>query len=92
MKTTYFWKACHEPIHDVKYISISRNTPDYCSFDSYPDLFPSLELIQTTHKNDYHNFEAYKEAYESHLSKLDPKKVYEDLKDATIVCYESSKI
>lgn len=29
MKTSYFWKASHEPVKGVKYISISRNTPDY---------------------------------------------------------------
>ena len=27
MKTSYFWKATHEPISDVKYVSISRSTP-----------------------------------------------------------------
>lgn len=91
MKTTYFWKAMHEPTEGAKYVSISRKTPDYVEFGSYPDLFPSWELIELARSNDYSTFEEYERRYLEHLEKLDANKVYEDLKDCTLVCFESSK-
>lgn len=91
MKTTYFWKATHEPVEGVRYVSISRNTPDYVNFGSYPDLFPSWDLIKLAHNNDYSTFEEYEKCYREHLETLDANKVYEDLKDCTLVCFESSK-
>ena len=81
MKTSYFWKATHEPISDVKYVSISRSTPPGVQYMlSYESLMPSQE-----------SFEYFRKAYYSQLDKLNPKKVYEDLKDCTLVCFESSK-
>ena len=64
MKTSYFWKATHEPISDVRYVSISRSTP------------PGVQ---------------YMLSYESLMLSWDLEKVYEDLKDCTLVCFESSK-
>jgi uncharacterized protein (DUF488 family) len=36
--------------------------------------------------------EYYIEQYSLILSKLDPKKVYEDLKDTVLLCYEKSGV
>lgn len=42
MKTSYFWKATHEPISDMKYVSISRSTPPGVQYMlSYESLMPS---------------------------------------------------
>lgn len=59
--------------------------------ETYPDLFPSWNIIQKAKDEDYDSFEEYKNAYVNYLHTLDLKKVYEDLKDATLVCYESAK-
>lgn len=91
MKTTYFWKACNEPEPGVRYVSIAQKTPDYFFGETYPDLFPSWNIIQKAKDEDYDSFEEYKNAYVNYLHTLDLKKVYENLKDATLVCYESAK-
>ena len=92
MKTTYFWKAEREPIPGIKYISIAHNK-DFIRMQSYDALIPSWDLINLVIENGYSNeiLNIYKEAYYKQLMKLDPGKVYEDLHDCTLVCYESSK-
>lgn len=94
MKTSYFWKAMHEPISDVKYVSISRSTPPGVQYMlSYESLMPSWDLVKLAHDQDFsqESFEYFRKAYYSQLDKLNPEKVYEDLKDCTLVCFESSK-
>lgn len=93
MKTTYFWKAEHEPIHGIKYVSIASRNMYFCNFPIYKDLCPSWDIIKMVHTYGYTNnvLEIYKEKYYKQLMKLDPGKVYEDLIDCTLVCYESSK-
>lgn len=47
MKTSYFWKATHEPISDVKYVSISRSTPPGVQYMlSYESLITAVEVLQ----------------------------------------------
>ena len=38
MKTTYFWKAEHEPIYGTKYVSIASGNMQHCNFPVYKDL------------------------------------------------------
>ena len=90
MKTSYFWKATHEPISDVKYVSISRSTPPGVQYMlSYESLMPSWDLVKLAHDQDFsqESFEYFRKAYYSQLDKLNPEKVYEDLKDCTLVCF-----
>lgn len=55
----------------------------------YPDLYPSWYYIMDYKKTG--NEEAYiKEYYKEVLNKLNPQKVYNELKDYTLLCYEKS--
>jgi len=84
MKTSYF--AVYKGTDGV---SIARRTPSWCKCKEYPSLFPPWEIIMKYKKDG--NKEYYTEQYYSLiLSKLDPKKVYEDLKDSVLLCYEKS--
>jgi uncharacterized protein (DUF488 family) len=56
---------------------------------SYPDLYPSWYYVMEYKKTG--NKEAYiKEYYTEVLNKLDPQKVYDELNDYTLLCYEKS--
>lgn len=77
MKTSYFWKATHEPISDVKYVSISRSTPPGVQYMlSYESLMPSWDLVKLAHDQDFsqESFEYFRKAYYSQLDKLNPKR------------------
>lgn len=70
-------------------ISIARGTPPDFSGDKYPSLMPEWDLI-TLFKDERINVDEFKEIYyNSVLSKLEPEKVYEDLKGKVICCHES---
>lgn len=94
MKTTYFWKAIHEPDPNTKYVSISlkkqRGAED---MPEYSWLMPSWDIVKMAHDMGYDEecFNRYKELYFEQLSKYNPASVYEALKDCTLVCFESSK-
>lgn len=72
-----------------KFISIARWTPPAIYIESYPDLFPSAQLL-----SDYKKFlitkEEYIETYNKQLEKLDSNKVYKDLDGCILLCYEKS--
>lgn len=94
MKTTYFWKATHEPEHGARYVSISRQKLKGAEWmDVYMPLMPDWKLIKMVHDRGYNQecFEKYRKEYFKQLNKLNVMKVYEDLKDAVLVCFESSK-
>lgn len=93
IKTTYFWKATHEPDTNETYVSISRQKMRGAeTMGEYPDLMPSWDIIQKAHKLGYNeeSFLAYRDAYFAQLDKLDAHKVYNDLQDCVLVCFESS--
>lgn len=71
-------------------VGIAMVTPDwYGPCRTYPDLFPKKSFLFKYKKD--HNEEDYIQAYyEQVLSKLDPEKVYEDLKDNTLLCWEKA--
>lgn len=84
MKTSYFGRANSKAFRDrgLRLVSVARSAR-YFSGESYPDLFPTWEMIRLE------NEEKYEELYRKQvLSKLDPLKVWEDLQDAVILCHE----
>lgn len=94
MKTGYFWKALHEPLPGAKYISISRQKQRGAEMmPEYEPLMPSWDIIRMAHQMGYSKecLERYKEEYFKQLLQLDPQKVYNDLKDCVITCFESPK-
>lgn len=94
MRTTYFWKSTHEPEPETRYISISRqNLKGAEDMEIYPALMPDWKLIQMAHEMGYNRecFELYKTEYFKQLAELDASKVYGDLKDCVLVCFESPK-
>lgn len=86
--TSYFAKMKKIP-KEIKIISIARWTPKAIVLESYPDLFPSQQLL-SDYKNNLINQEEYIIRYNQQLEKLDPQKVYEELDGCVIVCYEKS--
>lgn len=94
MKTSYFWKATHEPDINSTYVSISRQKMKSAeTMIEYPKLMPNWDIIRIAHSMEYNeqSFLLYKEAYFKQLNSLDPQEVYEDLKDCVLVCFESPK-
>jgi hypothetical protein len=85
MKTSYFAKYKGKDA-----VSIALSTPSwYPQCRRYPVLMPTWEMLNK-YKRDGDK-EAYTLAYMEILSKLDPKKVYEDLgEDAVLLCWEKS--
>lgn len=94
MRTTYFWKATHEPEPGVRYVSISRQKQRGAEdMEEYEPLMPSWDIINMAHEMGYSKEceEIYKQMYFKQLSQLDPKEIYEQFKNCTLVCFESSK-
>ena len=84
MKTSYFAKYKNDDG-----VSIAIKSPTWFIGDSYPDLFPRWSFLQQYFKD--HDEDAYVVAYyDQILSKLDPNKVFTDLKDKTLLCWEKS--
>ena len=84
MKTSYFAKYKKDDA-----VSIAAKHPPWFKGDSYPALFPKYNFFKK-YKEDGDE-EAYRKSYyEQVLSKLDAQKVYDDLKDKTLLCWEKS--
>ena len=83
MQTSYFARYRGDDA-----VSIALSTPQwYPKCRKYPDLFPTWDLIKT-YKNDKDQ-DRYIEIYTTEiLGKLDPEKVYSDLKNNTLLCWE----
>ena len=81
MKTGYFGKLKFYP-KNLRFVSIAR----FCKFwtgERYLTLAPLADMFGLN------NPQEFKKQYsERVLAKLDPKKVYEELADAVILCYE----
>lgn len=86
--TSYFAKMKKLP-KELKVISIARWTPKGVVLDSYPDLFPSQALL-SDYKQGLINKEDYIIRYNKQLEKLNPEKVFKDLDQCVLVCYEKS--
>jgi hypothetical protein len=84
MNTSYFAKYKKE---DGVNIAI-KPAPGF-SGASYPDLYPKWSFLSQYKKDG--DEAAYTEAYYAEvLSKLNPQKVWNDLKDSTLLCWEKS--
>lgn len=92
MLTGYFWKATHEPTPGITYVSISRQKQRGAeSMPEYPALMPSWDLINLAHQGGYSKevFLKYRDGYYDQLSRLDAEKVYNELQNCCVVCFES---
>jgi hypothetical protein len=82
MQTSYFSKY-----RGNTGVCIALKHPSSFKGECYPDLFPKRSFL-----SDYfldHNTEVYtRKYYIQVLSKLDPYKVFDDLKNSTILCWE----
>ena len=84
MQTSYFAKY-----RESDGVNIAIRHPSGFKGISYTSLFPKWSFL-SQYKVDGDE-EAYTKAYyEQVLSKLDPYKVYVDLKDCTLLCWEKS--
>ena len=84
MKTSYFAKYKFEDG-----VSIARKPPNWFKGSKYPELYPSWDMIVEYKKNG--DKQAYTRAYYKQvLDKLNPDKVWADLKDNTLLCWEKS--
>lgn len=93
IKTSYFWKATHEPEPNETYISISRSKLKGAeNLSEYPDLMPNWDIINKAHQKGYNeeSFLEYRDAYFAQLDNLDANKVYNDLDNCVLICFESS--
>lgn len=89
MYTSYFAKS--KKLTGMRLVSISNVTPKWFEGEEYKALAPNWDTIDAWKKSakteeDWNNYK--RDYYKSKLSKLDAKKVYEDLKDAVLLCYE----
>lgn len=86
--TSYFAKQRQLNAQGLTLVSISKGTPKWFegSFIA-EDLQPSWDMIQGIKKGTMTR-EEYTEEYNSILSKLDPKDVYETLEGKVICCWE----
>lgn len=83
MYTSYFAKYRYHNLGNG--ISIALSAP--IEIETYPDLFPTWELL-TEYKHTK-NKEKYIKIYQEEiLDKLEPHKVYEDLKNKIALCWE----
>lgn len=84
MQTSYFSKY-KEPDG----ISIAGKAPDFYKGETFKELAPKYWFFQEYKKN--HNTFFYTYYYQKEvLDKLDPVKIYEKLKNRTLLCFEKS--
>lgn len=82
MQTSYFSKYRGD-----SGVCIALKHPDGFQGKCYPPLFPKWSFLSKYFKD--HDEEAYTREYHAQvLSKLDPQKVYNDLKDCVLLCWE----
>lgn len=85
MYTSYFAKYRYNNLGNG--ISIALSAP--IEIETYPDLFPTWELLNEYQRTK--NQEKYIKIYQEEiLDKLEPHKVYEDLKGKIVLCWEAN--
>ena len=90
MNTSYFAKV--KNLENKNLVSIALSPPKWYEGKTYKALAPNWDTIDAWKKSgkteeDWNNYK--RDYYKSKLSKLDPKKVYEDLgEDAVLLCFE----
>lgn len=83
MNTSYFAKYRGE-----KGICIAIKHPNGFKGYCYPDLFPKWSFL-SKYKQDGDEESYTKAYYEEVLSKLNPNKVWQDLQNAVLLCWET---
>lgn len=93
MNTSNFAKS--KKLGDKNLVSIALSPPKWYKGRTYKELAPNWDTIDAWKKSEKteKDWENYKrDYYKSKLSKLDPKKVYQDLgEDAVLLCFESAE-
>lgn len=88
MRTSYFARYKGE-----MGVSTALGTPKWFTGGSYPDLFPTWPMINAYKQSDQGAAaqDAYIAMYHKLvLDRLDPAKIYDDLKYSVLLCYEAS--
>jgi len=84
MYTSYFAKYKGDNA-----INIAIGKPKWYNCDSYPQLYPTWDMVMEYKKNKNHII--YTRTYiDEVLSKLNPIDVYNDLHDKVLLCWEKS--
>jgi hypothetical protein len=69
-------------------VSIARYSPSGIGMESYPPLIPSKSLL-SSFKNGSVDEAGYEDVFrKENLSRLDPSKVFRDLNESVLFCYE----
>jgi hypothetical protein len=80
--------GCYATYRGDKGIGISLSVPKFWSGDTYKILAPTPYILGAKKSGkideDYYTYLYHRDV----LSKLDPKRIYEDLKDNVILCWE----
>ena len=84
MKTSYFAKY-----KGNNGISIAIKSPPYFEGEEYPQLFPKWSFLKK-YLNDKDEIAYTIEYYKQVLNTLDVEKVYNDLSDKVLLCWEGS--
>jgi hypothetical protein len=89
--TSYFGRMNSKKYGHLSHngISIARGNK-YWEGETYPDLFPTWDIIQRAHNNTITKEEYEKIYRENVLNKLDPTKVANDLNDKILLCWEKT--
>ena len=86
MKTSYFGNPAIK--NDPTAISIARFTPRWWGPGRrYIRLAPPIDLLNR-YRNDRLPWEDYVREYHAWIEPLDPRKVWNDLQNCIIICYE----
>ena len=88
--TSYFGRLRSNQFKHLvdKGVSIARGNK-YWNGKTYPQLFPSWDLITKAHEHTITEQEYKKIYYKEVLNKLDPKQVYNDLDNCILLCWET---
>lgn len=87
--TSYFAKQKSAP----NTIAICRGVPKWYTGPIYQDLAPTWSILNEWNNSDKGLFAQQRYVaryYEEVLSRLNPKKIQEDLNDKILLCYEKS--
>lgn len=83
MKTSNFSKSANIP----NAISIALRDPQFYNGERYPALAPPPDLLGRYKRKEINDDRYTMEYYSRVLYNLDPRKVYEDLKDKVLLCW-----
>jgi len=68
-------------------IAIANILPQNIQIDKYNPLVPDIDLVNAYKQGKVDN-KAFNEKFYYQLERLDPKQVYKDIEDKTLLCYE----